>query len=121
MLPVAIAVLGFLVLAGRLAGVNSDLASAARDAARAASLADTPEGAQQQATEAAQATLADQKVTCGRLNVAVDASRLQPGGEVSVTLTCTVSLADIAIPGVPGERTVSATSVEVIDRLRGTG
>lgn len=121
LLPVALLVLGFLVLAGRLATATSDVTAASRDAARAASQADTATGAELLATSSARRALADQRVTCGSLDVRVDTARFAPGGEVAVTVSCTVNLADVVIPGIPGERTVSATSVEVIDRLRSVG
>ena len=121
LLPLALVVLGFLVVAGRLSVARLDVTAAARDAARAASQADSAAGAQPAALAAAEATLAGHEVTCGDLGVDVDVARFSPGGDVAVTVTCTVSFADVAIPGLPGGRPVAATSVEVIDRLRGVG
>jgi Flp pilus assembly protein TadG len=121
LLPVALAVLFFLVLAGRLSTAHHDVLSASRDAARAASLADTPDGASDAAHRAAAATLAGRSITCEPLHVEVDTSRLVPGGQVAATVTCSVHLDDVALPGIPGSRAVSARAVEVVDRFRGLG
>ena len=120
--PLAVVVLAFLVIAGRLATITADVAAASRDAARAASLAQTHAQAVTAATTTAEASLADQDVTCGTLTVTVgDASTFVAGGEVTVAVSCDVALGDVAIPGIPGSRTVGATSVEVIDRFRSIG
>ena len=120
--PLALVVLSFLVIAGRLATVTSDVAAASRDAARAASLEQTHGDAVMAATETAAASLAEQDVTCRNLLVtASDASTFVAGGEVTVAVSCDVHLADVALPGIPGARTVAASSTEVIDRFRGVG
>lgn len=120
--PLALVVLAFLVIAGRLATVSSDMAAASRDAARAASLEQTHGDAVVAAEETAAASLAAQEVTCRNLTVtASDASTFVAGGEVSVAVSCDVHLADVALPGIPGTRTVAASSTEVIDRFRGVG
>lgn len=120
MTPVLFVVLGFLVLAGRLATVRGDIAAATRDAARAASLAATYGQAVVDARATAEASLGDFDVSCRDLDVSLgDRRTFQPGGTVTTTVSCEVSLTDIAIPGVPGSRRVGATSVEVIDLYRG--
>ena len=120
--PLALVVLAFLVIAGRLATVTSDVAAASRDAARAASLAQTHGDALVAATTTAQASLAEQDVTCRNLTVtAGDASTFVAGGEITVAVSCDVHLADVALPGIPGTRTVASASTEVIDRFRGIG
>ena len=120
--PLALVVLSFLVIAGRLATVTSDVAAASRDAARAASLEQTHGDAVMAATETAAASLAEQDVTCRNLSVTTsDASTFVAGGELTVAVSCAVHLADVALPGIPGARTVAASSTEVIDRFRGVG
>jgi Flp pilus assembly protein TadG len=122
LMPFVLAVLAFLVIAGRLSTTRADIAAASRDAARAASLAQTFPDAVAAATKTAESTLNDQEVTCRSLHVEVkDDTTFVPGGDVTVTLTCEVSLRDVALPGVPGSREVSATSVEVIDQYRSVG
>ena len=120
--PLALVVLSFLVVAGRLATVSADVAAASRDAARAASLAQTHADAVTAANETAAASLAAQDVTCSNLAVTTgDPALFVAGGEVTVSISCEVKLADVALPGIPGTRTVGASSTEVIDRFRGVG
>lgn len=120
MTPVLFLVLSFLVVAGRLTTVRGDVAAAARDAARAASRAATFEQAAQDATATAEASLGGRDVTCRDLAVELeDPSAFRAGGTVAVRVSCGVSLTDVAIPGLPGERTIEHRSVEVIDVYRG--
>lgn len=118
--PLALAVLGFLVLAGRLSTVRADVASASRDAARAASLERSYPQAATAARNTASATLDGRHVTCADLDVTVsDATTFVAGGEVVVIVSCDVSLTDVALPGIPGTRRVEAGAAEVLDRWRG--
>lgn len=120
--PVALVVLSFLVIAGRLSSTTADVTAASRDAARAASLTQNFDEAVSAATDTAQASLAAQDVTCRDLQVTGgDPSTFVAGGEITITVDCTLSLADVALPGVPGTRRVRATSTEVLDRFRGMG
>jgi Flp pilus assembly protein TadG len=120
--PLALVVLSFLVLAGRLGTASTDVVAASRDAARAASIAQTYDEAVDDATRTATASLADQHVTCANLTVVGgDPARFVAGGEVTISVSCDVRLSDVVIPGLPGTRTVSATSTEVIDSYRSVG
>lgn len=120
--PVALVVLAFLVIAGRLSTTTADVAAAARDAARAASLTQTYEQAVDAATTTAGASLAAHDVTCRNLTVTGgDPSTFVAGGEITITVSCDVSLADVALPGIPGTRSIAKASTEVIDRFRGVG
>jgi Flp pilus assembly protein TadG len=120
--PLALVVLAFLVIAGRLSTASADVTGASRDAARSASLAQSYEEAVAAANQTAQASLAAQDVTCRNLQVTGgDPSTFVAGGEITVTVSCDVNLADVALPGIPGARTVTSTSTEVIDRFRGVG
>ena len=119
--PVLLVLLGFVVMTGRIGEVDGAVVHAAHQAARAASLAGTPDAARTQAVTTANANLADIGISCSRLLVEVDTSRFEPGGDVAVAVSCTVDLGDIAFAGLPGERTLDARAVEVIDRHRGTG
>jgi Flp pilus assembly protein TadG len=117
--PLALAVLGFLVLAGRLSTVRADVAAASRDAARAASLQRSYPDAVNAAQTTASASLAGRHVTCADLAVTVsDTASFVAGGEVDVTVSCVVSLADVALPGIAGTRRVQAEAAEVLDRWR---
>src|SRR3546814_7964503 len=120
MTPVLFVVLGFLVVAGRLTTVRGDVAAAARDAARSASRAATFEQAGEDARSPAEASLGGRDVTCRNLTVELeDPAAFRAGGTVAVNVSCGVSLEDVAIPGLPGARTVAHRSVEVIDAYLG--
>ncbi|MFF4836972.1 hypothetical protein [Streptomyces sp. NPDC001315] len=55
-------------------------------------------------------------VNTGGLNVPVGQV-----GTVTVTVTCTVNLSDLLLPGVPGARTLTSTAVSVVDQYRQRG
>ncbi|MEV8438814.1 pilus assembly protein TadE [Actinosynnema sp. NPDC051121] len=94
---------------------------AAHQAARAASIERTPTAATAAAQSTAATTLAQLGVTCASLSVNTDTGGLRPGGTVSVTVSCTVDFGDAFILGVPGGKTLSATSVEPVDLWRSAG
>jgi Flp pilus assembly protein TadG len=122
LMPLALVVLAFLVTAGRLSTTTADVTAASRDAARAASLAQTYEQAVADATATAAASLAQQNVTCRDLAVrGGDPSTFVAGGEVTIAVACHVKLTDVALPGIPGTRAISSSSTEVIDRFRSVG
>lgn len=114
--------IGFLVLvvyAGRAGQASNDVRSAAHEAARSASLA----GSSGDATAAAQATatanLLESGLTCvdGTV-VGVDTTNFVPGGWVTVTISCTTRLSDLAVLNVPGSRTYTFSASEIIDVAR---
>ncbi len=119
--PVLIAFLLLMVALGRLGQARADVDGAARDAARAASIARTTAGAESSAREATASALGDRGVTCRSLGVDVDAGDFAPGGSVAVEVSCDVSFADLSLLRVPGTKTVHARSVAVVDFYRGTG
>lgn len=116
--PLLIGFMLLVVFAGRIAQAEGDVANAAHEAARAASLVGTPRAAIQAATETAAANIAEGAVACRRLDVAVDTSSFDPGGQVAVTVTCEAAFGDIAMLAVPGSRTFATTAIEVIDTFR---
>jgi hypothetical protein len=108
------------VFVGRLEQARGDVDRAARDAARAASIARSSDEARSQGEAAARSTLQSGGVTCRGLTVAVNVDDLAPGGSVAATVTCDVDLADVALLGVPGRRTLTAAFSEPVDVYRGT-
>lgn len=117
--PILLLLLGFVVFAGRVGGVQQQVLAAVDEGARAASLRGDVEVARATARERVADNLADAGVLCAQLGVEVDTAAFHPGGRVAVTATCAVELGDVAFPGLPGARSYTATSVEVIDRFRG--
>ncbi|MGH9181558.1 MAG: TadE/TadG family type IV pilus assembly protein [Acidimicrobiales bacterium] len=116
--PALVALLLLVVLAGRVAQADGDVQRAASAAARAASLQQFPAGATTAARQAAVTNLAG-SVACADLVADVDTRAFGAGGTVVVTLTCTASLRDVSLLGVPGKRTFVAHSAQPIDRFRG--
>ena len=117
--PVLIALMLFVVAGGRLASSRADVDAAARDSARAASIARSPATAERDGTIAAEATLTDRDVTCRTLTVTIDTADFRPGGTVAATVSCDVELADLTGLGFPGRRTISSRFVEPVDAFRG--
>ena len=94
--------LALIILAGRIATAGQAVEAAAADAAR---------------------SLATQQLSCSTTRVTVDAAGFTtPVGQpatVTATVSCEVRLADLAIPGLPGTRTVTATMTSPLDTYRG--
>lgn len=116
--PALVALLLLVVFAGRVAQSDGDVRRAASEAARAASLAQSPEGAVEAAEQTVAANLRSSGIGCSTLETDVDTDDFRPGGTVTVDVRCVASMADVSLLGVPGERTFAARSVEVIDRYR---
>ena len=119
--PLLILILLLIVAAGRLVNARLQVDSAAMQAARAASLARDPATAAAQADATARAALASEHITCDPLAVSPDTSAFRPGGQVTVQVTCTVSLAGLALLHLPGTQTLTARFTSPIDVYRGTG
>lgn len=117
--PALVALLLLVVFAGRVSHLDAAVERASSEAARAASLVNSPEQAQQVATTTAEANLSANAVPCSDLTVTTDTGHLEPGGSVTVTVRCVADMSDVALLGVPGSRTFLATSIEVVDRFRG--
>ena len=116
--PLLIGFMLLVVFAGRVAQAEGDVAHAAHEAARAASLTATPTAATAAAEEIAAANINSGAVACRQLEVTVDTTDFTAGGQVTVTVSCHASFADIAILSVPGSRIFTATAIEVIDTYR---
>ena len=82
----------------------------------------TPTTAQTDAKQAATASITNQQIHCHDIEVDVESTDFdkQPGqpGQVTVRLSCRLDLSDLAVPGVPGTRVLSATMSSPIDTWR---
>ncbi len=116
--PVLLIVIVLMIALGRVDSAQGDVESAARAGVQAAVVQADPSDAEAQATTAAQASLAGAGLTCTAPQITVDTSNFVAGGWVSVTVTCVTSLADVSVPGMPGEKTLRATSTAHIDPFR---
>lgn len=121
--PALLALLGLVILAGRISVAGSAVEQAAASAARAASIARDARAAQSAAERTARDSLRDQGVTCQPLTISVDARgfavAIGSPSSVTVIVRCAVPLADISVPGLPGQRVVTAAMTSPIDRFRG--
>lgn len=110
-----IASLMLVAFAGRVHEVSGNVADAAAEAARSASLRQNPEAASQAANESATDQLGG---VCEALQVLIDTEDFKPGGSVAVKVSCRVSLADISLLAIPSTMTIESEAIEVIDRYR---
>ena len=117
--PVLIALMLFVVAGGRLASARGDVDAAARDSARAASIARSPATAERDGAAAGEAGLTGRDLSCRTTSVTIDTTQFRPGGTVAATVTCEVALADLTGLGLPGRRSVSGRFVEPVDIYRG--
>lgn len=116
--PLLLLMLLFVVALGRTVSARLEVDGAAAQAARAASIARDPGNAIAMAQQAATTALGSDHVTCGDLTVATDTADFAPGGEVSVTVTCHVDLADLVGLRLPASQAISSTATSVIDVYR---
>ena len=116
--PVLLGLALLLLAFGRVTEARQQVVEAARAGAESAAVLPTPAAAQTGAAEAAVVGVLGRGQTCVHAQVVTDLSHFQPGGYVSVTVTCQVGLADLSVPGVPGSMTVKATSTAPIDPYR---
>ena len=120
--PPMFAFIAMAIIGMRIEIAGGSIEGAAHDAARAASIARTSNDAQAAAITTARASLNQQGLHCAPLNVAVDTSGFNtaPGAPatVRVVVTCTVTFADVAAPGMPGSRRLQADFVSPIDVYR---
>ncbi|MFF3617248.1 TadE/TadG family type IV pilus assembly protein [Streptomyces sp. NPDC002580] len=121
-LPALIMFLCLALAGGRIVVSGAKIDAAAEDAAREASIHRTAAAAQRAARTAAAESLSDQGIACRSTSVSVDVGGVMvPVGQVgtvTVTVTCTVELSDLLLPGAPGARTLSATATSVVDAFR---
>lgn len=113
--PGIILLLGVAIMAGRMATARGTVESAAWEAARAASISRTHATAQEAAQGGATAILSSADLDCTSLEVLTDLAALDlpvgQTGEVSVTVSCTVHLADLSVLG-QADHTITHTATE---------
>jgi len=116
--PLLVIMLLFVVFLGRVTEAQAVISDAAHQAARAASIAQSPATATAQARQAAGTALSGRGLACQHFTVSVGLGGFRPGGTVRATVTCTTGLSDLALLEVPGSRTLSASFTSVIDTYR---
>jgi len=107
---------------------HAQLDAATSAAARAAAQAAGPDQGRQRAALVLTADLAAAGLACAETDVLGGASAFGglslgtgQAGTVTVTSRCTVSLAALLVPGLPGTITVTAVATETIDAYREHG
>lgn len=119
--PVLLAFVLLVIGFGRVEHGQQQVDEAAAAAARAASLSSSPGQARTDARAEAEATIDNAGVSCSRVGVSINTDAFGPRGSVSVTVTCRASLSDLAVVGLPGHKTLRATSVSPLDEYRQFG
>jgi Flp pilus assembly protein TadG len=121
-ITVIVLVILFGVAVGRITVAGAAVESAARDAARQASMARTAATAARNAELSARESLTGHDVHCTAVTVKVNTAGFsRPVGtpaDVSATVSCTVPLADVAFPGLPGNIERHATFLSPLDPYR---
>ncbi len=109
----------FLALVGRLVNVQSQLDGAARDGARAASVARDQGDAEEFAIQAVKDSLGDDNFCVGdAAQTEVDLGDWQPGGHVTVTVTCQTDLVGLELVPFGGDPEKKGTASAPIDTYR---
>ncbi|MEU4326300.1 TadE/TadG family type IV pilus assembly protein [Nonomuraea dietziae] len=110
--PIFLLFLLFLVGAGRLVEAQGEVNGAARDAARAASVQRTLEGAEGAAEASAKAALEGQ---CGTPRISLAGSAWEEGGQVRAEVTCELNLEFLGFGAV---KQMSGMSVVPLEQFR---
>jgi Flp pilus assembly protein TadG len=113
--PLLFALLAFIVGLGRAADARGQLTGAVRDAARAASLAANPDAARTAARDTALADLQSANLHCRQPQIDTDTDEFTAGGQVTVTIRCSLDLSQLVLSGLPGRSTLTATSTAPLD------
>lgn len=119
--PVFVLLILLAIMGGRVALARQAVDAATADAARVASLSRDATKAKSDAIEVAKGSLANQGITCLDTTITVDTAALRrPAGTpgvVTATLSCTLRLADLGLPGA-ASRTITATVTSPVDTWR---
>ena len=120
--PALVLVLGLLVAGGRIWFARTTVTEAAQTAARAASLARTPDAAAANGRDAGRASLSTAGLRCADASVQVQTGAFAvPVGTpatVRATARCTVPLGDVLLPGLPGTLSLTGRGAAALDTYR---
>ncbi|HEV7934174.1 MAG TPA: TadE family protein [Actinomadura sp.] len=119
--PVLIAFMMLMVGVGRMVEAQSQIDGAARDGARAASVGRSRADAVAFADRAGRETLKTRDWCGGGPRIAPDLTGWEPGGQVTVTVSCDVDLGGMSLIGLPGVKTMTGVATVPLDTFRRTG
>ena len=111
---VLVLLIGMVIAFGRVSLAQSAIAAAARDAARQASISQSPTGAQAAGKDSALAALRGDHLDCVSqpvvdVNTSQFSKPLGQEAEVSATVSCAIRIFGLGLPGVLAARTIRAT------------
>ena len=125
LVPLLAALMLFVVFCGRVTVTRLDVQQAARDAARAASIAVTRDDAAIALEASLTENLGGQARYCTHLPVDYSAIATDSGvgedwdsGVIELRLTCAIPTADLGLLGIAGTKTFTAKAVEPVDTWR---
>ncbi|MFF2374779.1 TadE/TadG family type IV pilus assembly protein [Streptomyces xiamenensis] len=125
LLPALLLVLMLVIAFGRISSSGNTVDTAARNAARAASLERSAESARSAGESVAFDILHNHGMLCTSMSVSISTGGFAvPVGQpasATATVTCTVPLSDIGLPGLPGTKTLTSTFTSPIDSYRQRG
>ena len=120
--PALLALLGLVIVAGRITAAGSAVEQAASAGARAASLERDARAARAAAERSVRQSLTEQSIKCLPLSYDIDVTGFTVAvgrpASTSVAITCAVPIGDLAVPGMPGSRVVHAAATSPLDRYR---
>lgn len=119
--PMVLLLLGLVVLYGRVSEFNGRLEAATRDAARAATLARSQQEAKEVASDLVRASVAPGACMAGGPRVVLRDDQFIPGELVTIVTTCTYSVEDLGLPGLPKTFTKTVQFSSLLDEQRGLG
>ena len=116
--PFVLVLIALVAAFGRVERGRQLVDQAAQAASRAGSLASSPVSAASVAQAAATQTLRDGGLSCADVAITLDTSQFYAGGQVVAHVACLSKLTDLAMAGVPGSVTLSASATSVLGRYR---
>lgn len=115
--PVVFALALVALVFGRVTAAHQQVTESARAAAQMAAVMPTPQGAVVAAAGAVSGGFVHTR-PCARMSVSTDVSDFHPGGSVTVTVTCSVDLSDLSVPGIPGSTSIHVSTTAPVDPYR---
>jgi Flp pilus assembly protein TadG len=123
--PALIMVLLLVIAFGRISSADNAVDTAARNAARAASLERTGGAASSAGARVARSVLGQQGLQCTATSVSIStggfSASLGEPASTTATVRCIVRLSDIGLPGLPGSQTLTSSFTSSRDSARQRG
>jgi Flp pilus assembly protein TadG len=118
LVPVLMVFVLLAVAFGRYETTREAVIGAARAGAEAAAVMPSAQSATTAAADATLPAISGSASSCSHIVISTDTKDFKPGGEITVTVSCTVELSDLGAPGLPGRSTVTISQTAPIDPYR---